>query len=204
MTSSTITTKRADMRDLIVTENISLDGVIDARDGWFSPYGGDDLAAVNREHMAAADAVLLGRVTYHEFAGYWPAQTDDTTGVSDYLNRTTKYVVSSSLTVTDWQNTTILSGSLADEIAALKRQPGKDIVATGSITLVQSLVRENLVDAYRLFVYPVVLGCGRRLFPDGINSELRLTDTRTFRLGVVLLSYRMARADDNGGIVPSA
>lgn len=186
------------MRALIVTENITLDGVIDARDGWFSPYGGDDIAAVNREHMAAADAVLLGRVTYEQFAGYWPAQTDDITGVSDYLNRTTKYVVSSSLTTNDWQNTTILSGPLADEIVALKRQPGKDIVATGSVTLVQSLGREGLIDAYRLFVYPVVLGHGRRLFPDGIDSKLLLVDTRTFRSGVVLLSYRLARADDDG------
>lgn len=186
------------MRDLIVTENITLDGVIDATDGWFSPYGGDDITAVNREHMAAADAVLLGRVTYDEFYGYWPKQTDDTTGVSDYLNRTTKYVVSSSLTKADWQNTTILRGPLADDIAALKRQPGKEIVATGSVTLVRSLVQENLIDAVRLFVYPVVLGRGRRLFPDGIDSKLRLVDSRTFRSGVVLLSYRMARADDNG------
>ena len=183
------------MRDLIVTENITLDGVIDARDGWFSPYGGDDIAAVNREHMAAADAVLLGRVTYEEFAGYWPAQTDDRTGVSDYLNRTTKYVVSSSLAEADWQHTTILRGPLADEIAALKRRPGEDIVATGSVTLVQSLVREHLVDAYRLFVHPVVLGRGRRLFPDGVHHDLQLTDTRTFRSGVVLLSYRVARSD---------
>lgn len=186
------------MRDLIVTENITLDGVIDAQGEWFSPYGGDDITAVNREHMAAADAALLGRVTYKEFAGYWPAQTDDTTGVSDYLNRTTKYVVSSSLTTVAWQNTTILSGPLTDSIATLKRQPGKDIVATGSVTLVQSLLRENLIDAYRLFVHPVVLGHGRRLFPDGIDSKLRLTDTKTFRSGIVLLSYRITRADDKG------
>ncbi len=98
----------------------------------------------------------------------------------------------------DWQNTTILSGPLADEIAALKRQPGKEIVVTGSVTLVQSLGREGLIDAYRLFVYPVVLGHGRRLFPDGIDSKLRLVDTRTFRSGIVLLSYRQARADDDG------
>jgi len=186
------------VRDLIVTENITLDGVIDARDGWFSPGSDDDLAAINREHMAAADAVLLGRVTYHGFAEYWPAQTDDTTGVSDYLNRATKYVVTSSLTVADWPNTTILRGPLTDDIADLKRQPGKDIIATGSVTLVQSLVRANLVDAYRLFVYPVVLGHGRRLFPDGIDGKLRLVDTKTFRSGVVLLSYRMVHADGDG------
>ncbi len=186
------------MRHLIVTENMTVDGVIDGQEGWFSPSSGDDMAAVTREHMAAADAVLLGRVTYQQFAGYWPAQTDDTTGVSAYLNRTMKYVVSSSLTTADWQHTTILGGALTDQIATLKRQPGKDIVATGSITLVRSLVQENLVDAYRLFVWPVILGRGRRLFPEGIASTLRLIETKTFGSGVVLLSYRVARATEAG------
>ncbi|QBD75769.1 dihydrofolate reductase [Ktedonosporobacter rubrisoli] len=180
------------MRKLIVTENISLDGGIETISGGEGhPSGGDDLAAVNREHMAAADAVLLGRVTYEEFAGYWPAQTNDTTGVSDYLNRTIKYVVSSSLSQPSWQNTKILRGSLTDEVMALKQSPGKDIVATGSITLVHALIREKLVDAYRLFVYPVVSGQGRRLFPDGITSRLQLVETRTFHSGIVLLSYQV-------------
>ena len=187
------------MRSLIVTENISLDGVIETVDGGeASPSGGDDLAAVMREHMAAADAVLLGRVTYEEFAGYWPAQTSDATGISDYLNRMTKYVVSSSLTLPSWQNTTVLRGSLTDHIATLKREPGKDIVTTGSITLVHWLMRENLIDAYRLFVYPVVSGRGRRLFPEGIGAKLRLVETRTFHSGVVLLFYRMMQVDHDG------
>ncbi|HEY7094848.1 MAG TPA: dihydrofolate reductase family protein [Ktedonobacterales bacterium] len=183
------------MRNLVVTENITLDGVIDAAGGWFTPLGDvdtDDLAAANREHMATADAALLGRVTYEEFSRYWPKQTDDTSGVSDYLNRTSKYVVSSSLDKPEWQNTTILRGPLADDVVALKRQPGKDIVATGSVTLVRSLADTGLIDAYRLFVYPVVLGRGRRLFPDGIGADLRLTGTKAFRSGVVLLSYRRA------------
>ena len=189
------------MRSLIVTENISLDGVIETVDGGEPPpSGGEDLAAVMREHMAAADAVLLGRVTYEEFAGYWPAQNDDPTGISDYLNRTTKYVVSSSLTLPDWQKTIILRGALKDTIISLKQSPGKDIVTTGSITLVHSLMRENLIDAYRLFVYPVVSGRGRRLFPDGIGGKLRLVGTKSFRSGVVLLSYGGMEADHN--IIP--
>ncbi len=187
------------MRSLIVTENMSLDGVIETVDGGeTSPPGSDDLAAVMREQMAAADAVLLGRVTYEEFAGYWPAQTNDPTGISDYLNRTTKYVVSSSLTRPSWQHTTVLRGSLTDHIATLKRSPGKDIVTTGSITLVHWLMRENLIDAYRLFVYPAVSGRGRRLFPEGIEGKLRPVETRTFRSGVVLLSYRMMQVDHDG------
>jgi dihydrofolate reductase len=183
-------TGRTDVRKLIATENISLDGVIDAQDNWFAPDGGDDIAAVTKEHMGAADAVLLGRVTYDQFASYWPAQTADRTGVSDYLNRTTKYVFSSTLQAPAWQHTTVLSGSLADEIARLKALPGRDIVATGSVSLVRSLASEDLIDVYRLFVYPVVLGRGRRLFPGGSSRKLRLIDSRTFRSGVVLLAYQ--------------
>jgi dihydrofolate reductase len=185
------------MRRLIVTENITLDGVVEAVDDWFLPAGGgDDVAAATREHMAGADAVLLGRVTYQQFADYWPKRTDDTTGVRDYLNRTRKYVVSSTLARADWPNSTILRGPLAAEVAALKGQPGKDIVATGSVTLAQALVREGLVDEYRLFVYPRILGRGRRLFPGGVDATVRLAEARTFRSGLVLLTYRLASAQE--------
>ena len=186
------------MRDLIVTENITLDGVANEMEGWFTPFGGDDIAAANREHMAAADAVLLGRVTYEEFKDFWPLQTDDPTGVSGYLNRTEKYVFSKTLdeAAADWERTTILRGPLADEIAKLKGRSGKGMVVAGSISLAQAILREGLADEYRLFVYPVILGHGRRLFPDGGGDTLRLVDTRTFESGVVLLTYRPARAGD--------
>lgn len=184
------------MRKLVVTENITLDGVADEIEEWFTPFGGDDLAAANREHMAATDAVLLGRVTYESFKAFWPRQTDDPTGVSDYLNRTQKYVFSSTLAEADWQHTTILRGALAEEIAALKGRPGKDLVVSGSISLAQALLRDGLVDEYRLFIYPVILGRGRRLFPDGTDAKLRLADTRSFASGVVLLTYRPAREGD--------
>ena len=187
------------MRDLVVTENITLDGVIDATEGWFLPSGAeepadvDEIAAVQREHMAAADAVLLGRETYQQFAGYWPHRTDDTTGVADYLNRTEKYVLSTTLERTDWEHTTVLRGPLPDEVTALKKQPGRDIVATGSIRLVTELAGTGLVDEYRLFVYPVVLGRGRRLFQDATGMpRLRLAEARPFRSGVVLMRYRTA------------
>jgi dihydrofolate reductase len=180
------------MRRLVITENVTLDGVADEMQHWFSPFGGDDLEAVNREHMAAADAVLLGRITYTEFKDFWPRQTDDPTGVSDYLNRTQKFVVSSTLaeTAADWDHTTILRGPVAAEIAALKAQPGKDIVLSGSISLAQTVLREGLVDEYRIYIYPVILGRGRRLFPEGADSNLRLVDARTFADGVVLLTYQ--------------
>lgn len=187
------------MRDLIVTENMTIDGVIDMTGGWFSPDGGGtdtgDLMDVQREHMAGADGVLLGRVTYEEFHDYWPAQTDDPTGISDYLNRTQKYVVSATLDAPAWQNTTVLSGPLVVEVAELKRRKGKAIVATGSVRLAQTLVRTGLVDEYRLFVYPVVVGRGRRLFETADMSALGLTEARPFRSGVVLLRYRTGGSD---------
>jgi dihydrofolate reductase len=184
------------MRDLVVTENITLDGVIDASAGWFSVAdepGVDqsDLVAVLRAQSEAADAVLFGRVTFEEMRGYWPQQTDDTSGVTDYLNRVAKYVVSTTLDDPRWQHTTVLRSPFQDELRALKSKPGKDIVTTGSITLVHALIAAGLVDEYRLFVYPVVLGRGARLFADGTDvPRLRLLETRPFRSGVVLLRYR--------------
>jgi dihydrofolate reductase len=185
------------MSDLVVTENITLDGVIDASAGWFTVVdeaGVDqsDLAATLREQSEAADAVLFGRVTFEEMRGYWPRQTDDTTGVTDYLNRVQKYVVSGTMGDPGWEHTTVLRGdSFRDELQALKSKPGKDIVTTGSITLVHALIAAGLVDEYRLFVYPVVLGRGARLFADGTEvPRLRLVETRPFRSGVVLLRYR--------------
>ncbi len=184
------------MRKLVVTENITLDGVIDATGGWFDPTDDSvdqsDLIEQTQRHSAAADAFLCGRNTFEAFRGFWPNQIDDQTGVTDYLNRVQKYVVSSTITDPGWENSTVLSGPLAEEIARLKEQPGKDIVATGSIQLVQSLVAESLVDEYRLFVYPVVVGTGARLFEEGASvPDLELAHSRTFNSGVALLTYRV-------------
>ncbi len=183
------------MRELIVTENTTLDGVIDMAEGWFDP-GGDgtdqsDLQAAIKEQRDAADAVLLGRVTFEDMRGYWPLQTDDTTGITDYLNRTTKYVVSSTMQDPEWENSEVLRGPLVEEVERLKATPGTDIVATGSMKLVRALVADGLVDEYRLFVYPVVVGQGTRLFADATKvPALRLVETRQFRSGIALLRYR--------------
>jgi dihydrofolate reductase len=183
------------MRDLVVTENITLDGVIAPMDGWFDPGAQDeDLVAANAEHREGADALVLGRVTYEEFAGYWPAQVHDRTGISGYLNRVSKYVFSATMDHADWVNTTILRGPIEDELAALKRAPGADIVVTGSASLVRSLLPTGLVDVLRLFVYPVVQGHGRRLFGQ-MTANLTLLDARAFRSGVVLLAYRSNTGD---------
>ena len=184
------------MRDLIVTENITLDGVIDASEGWFAPAGEDDvdqsdLIAALKAQSDAADALLVGRTTFEQLRGFWPHQTDDETGVADYLNRVRKYVISSTLEDPGWQRSTVLRGPLHEEVRKLKAAPGADIVVTGSLTLVAELVAAGLVDEYRLFVYPVVLGRGQRLFADATGMpKLRLMQAQPFRSGIVLLRYR--------------
>lgn len=184
------------MRELIVTENITVDGVIDMAKGWFDPGGNPDvdtadLQSAMQEQGAASDALLLGRQTFEDFRGYWPVQTDDTTGTTDYLNQVNKYVVSSTLDDPGWENTTVLSGGVLDEVRALKAMPGEmDIVATGSMQLVASLVPSGLVDEYRLFVYPFVAGEGQQLFAGAELGAVRLVETTAFRSGVVLQRYR--------------
>ncbi|NJQ07645.1 dihydrofolate reductase family protein [Streptomyces lonarensis] len=183
-------------RSLVVVQNITLDGVIEMVDGWFDPAddaGGDndDIVEELREQMAAEDALLLGRSTYEDFRGYWPGRTDDTTGVAAHLHEVRKYVVSSSQLDPGWHNATVLTGSLTENVLALRRGPGRDICVTGSISVTHQLIAAGLVDEYRLFVYPVVVGHGRRLFPPGTAlPPLRLVSSRAFRSGVVLLGYR--------------
>jgi dihydrofolate reductase len=124
--------------------------------------------------------------------GFWPELSDDPSGISDYLNRVRKYVVSSTMTNPQWQNATVLSGDPVEEVRALKEQRGKDIVVTGSITLCHALIEAGLVDEYRLFVYPVVQGRGRRLFPDGFECpELRLLEMKDFRSGITFSRYAL-------------
>jgi dihydrofolate reductase len=180
------------MRKLVVTENITLDGVIDMSGGWFDPLARDvdqsDIAEVTAEHRNPADALLVGRNTFEAFRGFWPAQTDDPTGVSDYLNAVQKYVVSSTLTEPGWQHSTVLRGELVEEVRALKQRPGLDVVSTGSIQLVHALIAAGVVDEFRLFVFPVVVGRGTRLF-ESTDTRLRLVESRPFRSGAVLLRY---------------
>ncbi len=188
------------MRKLVVTQNITLDGVIDAEGGWFSP--GDDtgelaeVTSVLQKQAAAADTLLLGRISFEEMRGFWPHQTDDTTGITDYLNQVQKFVVSSTLTDPELSNTTVLAGAAVETVRSLKHEPGADIVVTGSITLVHELIAADLVDEYRLFVYSVVIGSGRRLFHDAENiSPITLTEARRFGPSIALLTYSVTHPE---------
>jgi dihydrofolate reductase len=176
------------MRDLIVTQNITVDGVIEAGD-WFGPAdGGPAVLDALREQMTRADAFLTGRVTFEEMRGYWPAQTDDPTGIAAYLNQVQKYVVSSTLHEPAWEPTTVLRG--LDDVRRLKGATGGEIVCAGSIAITHQLIAADLVDEFRLFVYPTVVGTGRRLFTADSLQSLMLSDCRSFPSGVVLLIYR--------------
>jgi dihydrofolate reductase len=182
------------VRKLVVTQNITLDGSIEMLGDWFNPEAQAetnqaDLMEELRRQDSSADAFVTGRHTFEGLRGYWPEQSEDTTGISEYLNAVHKYVVSSTMTDPKWQNSTVLSGDPSQEIGVLKEQPGQDIVVTGSITLCHTLIRAGLVDEYRLFVYPVVQGRGRRLFPDGFELPLTLLEARSFRGGVTLSRY---------------
>jgi dihydrofolate reductase len=180
------------MRKLVITENITVDGSIEMLDDWFDPQLQDeDLLEESHRQDSQADALLVGRHTFEDFRSYWPEQTDDATGVTDYLNRVAKYVVSSTMTDPDWENSTVLAGDPVEQTKALKSQPGKDIVLTGSISLAHTLIGAGIVDEYRLFVYPAVQGRGRRLFPDGtaIGRLALIEPPKSFRSGITLLRY---------------
>ena len=183
------------MRTLAITQNATVDGAVELLGDWFSPQGQtgvDDSDLVEEIHRQdqRADALLLGRRTFEDFRGYWPGRPDDPSGISAYLDRVQKYVVSATLTEPRWQHTTVLDGDPVEQVHALKEQPGADIVVTGSITLCHALIGAGLVDEYRLFTYPAVQGRGRRLFPDGAGAErLRLVECRGFRNGVAYSRY---------------
>jgi dihydrofolate reductase len=183
------------LRTLAITQNITVDGSIEMLGDWFDPQGKEgmdtsDLLDELHRQDRKADGLLVGRRTFEDFRGYWPQQSDDPTGISDYLNRVQKYVVSSTTGDPQWENSTVLSNDPVEEVRALKAEPGQDIVVTGSITLCHTLIEAGLVDEYRLFVYPVVQGRGRRLFPDGFECpELSLLEAKAFRSGITYSRY---------------
>ena len=169
---------------------ISLDGVVEAPDKWHFPYFDDEMGAAVGAGFASTDAMLMGRVLYDEWATYWPEHGDEPFG--EVMNETRKYVVSSSLQAAAWQNTELIKGDeAAERLSALKAQDGGDITMSGSATLVRWLLREGLLDELNLLVHPIAVGSGMaRLFPpDESTTPLELLTSRTFKSGVLNLSY---------------
>ncbi len=179
------------MRKLVVVENLSLDGVMEAPEKWAFAYQNAEMAKANQAGMNDSDALLLGRKTYEQFAAFWPSQAHDEAGIGGYINKVAKFVVSSTLAKADWHNTTILRGDMVDEIRKLKQEDGKNITVIGSGVLVQSLMQANLIDEYNLSLIPVVLGSGQPLFPAGIDAQtVQLIEAKSFDTGLVLLRYQ--------------
>jgi dihydrofolate reductase len=189
------------MGRIVVTEFVSLDGVIEApgggesykHEGWtFEIDRGEEGDKFKLDELVEAEAQLLGRVTYEGFAAAWPKMEDEA-GFAEKMNSMPKYVFSSTLESADWNNSTILSGDFAEEIAKLKEEVDGVILVAGSATLVQGLIEHGLVDELRLMVFPVVLGSGKRLFGETEDKKpLKLTDSKTLGDGIALLTYERA------------
>lgn len=193
------------MRKTIVSEFVSLDGVMQApggaeedteggfvHGGWTGPYWHDDIGESILQELNQSDTLLLGRRTWQTHAqAFEPAAGDP---FADVLNNLRKYVVSTTLKSADaWRNSTIIRENVEDEVRNLKEQPGKDIYVDGSSVLVHTLAQADLVNEYHLLVFPIVLGSGKRVFPDGFYSPLKLIETKSFPSGVMLLRYQPER-----------
>jgi dihydrofolate reductase len=184
------------MRELIVSEFVSLDGVMEApggepghpHSGWTIEYHDDEQMKYKLDETLEAESLLVGRVTYESFAEAWPGRSGP---FADKMNSMPKHVVSSTLTHPEWENTTVIDGDVPAEVAMLKEGDGGPILIAGSRTLVHSLIPTGLIDEYRLMIFPVVVGSGARVWPESPDKlALELADTRKYDLGVVVNVYR--------------
>jgi dihydrofolate reductase len=169
---------------------MALDGVVE-NPGWTFKYWNDETAQFKGEETNSTDALLLGRVTYEGFAAAWPEREGDG---AEFFNGVRKYVVSTTLDKAEWNNSVLIKDNVVEEITRLKQLEGRDITVHGSAKLVQTLIKHDLVDSYRLLLYPVVIGSGRRLFDEGTAATLKLVESKALSSGVVALIYEPDRA----------
>src|SRR5256712_10678479 len=177
-------------RTLAATLFVSLDGVVESPEKWSFPFWSDETQKFKVDELRATDALLLGRVTYEGVAAAWPGRKEG--AFADPFNSMPKFVASRTLKKLAWNNSHLIRGDLAAEVSKLKQQPGQDIVIHGSPGLIRSLLPHDLIDEFRLLVYPLVLGRGKRLFDEGSQASLKLVESTTFSKGVVKLAYRPA------------
>ncbi|WP_221567773.1 dihydrofolate reductase family protein [Alkalihalobacillus sp. TS-13] len=179
------------MRKVIASTFVSLDGFITAPNGemdWASTKFNDEMEEISFDQHHKADTMLLGRKTYQEFAELWPSATGKT---ADEINQTQKVVFSETLQKVKWNNSRLVKGNTGEEVWKLKQQPGKDILIIGSASIVQALTNENLIDEYRIWVFPIIMGSGKPLFKNIKDiTNLKLVDTKVYNdTGVVILYY---------------
>src|SRR5512147_3048362 len=196
------------MRNIIVLEHISLDGVIQAPGGpeedtsggfayggWAAGYSDEILGSLLRRQMNLPFDLLVGRKTFEIWAPYWPKHVDAWQGV----NAATKYVASNTRTSSEWQPSVFLNGDIAEEVAKIKQQPGPDLNVWGSGNLIQTLMKNDLVDAFWLMIYPITLGGGKRLFADGtIPAAFKVSEGNVTPNGVIVVNYERAGAITTG------
>ncbi len=185
------------MRKLVVTEYISLDGVVE-NPMWIGPYFNDEFLKVKFDELFRGDVLLMGRKTYEYFLPVWINATaaDDAPGQEGFaerINLLPKYVVSTTLEHTEWNNSRLIKANVVEAVSKLKQEDGQDILVAGSGRLVQTLMQHDLVDEYRLMVYPIVVGNGQRLFQEGNLATLKLVESKVFNTGVVTLTYQPER-----------
>ena len=196
------------MRKVIVLEHISLDGIIQgpggpdedtsggfAYGGWITPYGDAVLGTALRKQMNLPFDLLLGRKTFEIWAPYWPQHADAWPGV----NTATKYVASNTMSSHEWQSSVFLNGDVAAKVAAIKQQQGPDLHVWGSGTLIQTLIKHDLVDVFWLMIYPLTLGSGKRLFAEGtMPTAFQVTESTVTPKGVIVVNYERAGAITTG------
>ena len=182
------------MRKVVAAEFLSLDGVMESPDQWHFPYFNDEMGQAVGEGFETSDALLMGRVLYEEWVAFWPQQDPEENPVAATMNNVSKYVVSTTLEgPLEWNNATLIGDNVAEEISELKRQPGKDIVISGSGALVRSLLEYGLLDELKLMIHPIIVGSGKHLFEDGgKQTALELVESKTFSTGVVYVTYKPA------------
>jgi dihydrofolate reductase len=195
------------MRKVVVTEFVSLDGVVEDP-SWTFRFASEEQENFKFDELSAADALLLGRETYEGFAAAWPNMMEQYEGprraelgeYADMMNGYPKYVVSTTLEEPlEWNNSTLIKGNVVEGVLRLKQEPGKDILVFGSGELVNTLMEHDLIDEYRLMVFPIVVGAGKRLFGDGADTKvLRLVETKAFGSGVVVFTYQPAGKEGEG------
>jgi dihydrofolate reductase len=178
------------MRKLIVSTNVTLDGRVDEIRDWALPYDDDEFAGYHTDLLRNSDGLLLGRKTYEMFAAVWPSRSGESS-VADPINSVAKYVASTTLKELEWENSHLIEGDVPEGVAKLKEQPGQDLIMYGSHDLMHSLLEHDLIDEYRIWVHPVVLGKGMSFFEDGVERmALDLIDTTVLSSGVAILTYQ--------------